>query len=174
MLYVSLTFSAVLFVATLIAVAQSRDRRRTYPKVWFGALFGVVPCLCILPAYVLHAVLLGATAMACRWTGAELRGFTCGSIASVLISYAVIAVPRAIDVVQVADQYPLESLEERMGYESRWPARPSRTTPITADDDDDFSSMNHWSIVGREEILRQLHEEKISLFASTPASASPG
>jgi hypothetical protein len=172
MLYISLGASIVLFVVTLNAVSVSRDRRKTYLKVWLGLLYGIVPCLCVLlPAYLLHALLLGIVATACRWAGAGTGPFACGSLAAFLISYGAIGVPRAVGLWQAARQYPFESLEPQLAYETQRPVRSFRAPEPKSDGPVEigFDESLIWSQGRRRErVLRELHEDCLRLFMNAP------
>jgi hypothetical protein len=170
MLLISLGFSAVLFLVTLVCVAASKEPRKVYPTVWFGLLFGFVPGMCILPAYLLHALLTGCAAMLCRWGGAGVRGFALASIMAFAASYGAFGIPRALDLWRLAKEYPVESLKNRLAYEPQRQAQPIATSR-SLDDAPELGTVwdsNRHGAVRREWALKQLHEERVKLFVSAP------
>src|SRR5581483_10164131 len=172
MLYISLGASILLFVISVGAVERSLDRRKTYLKVWFGVLWGLVPCLCVpLPAYLLHAVLTGIAGTACRWAGAGPGAFACGSVGALVIGYVVIGVPRVVELRQAGLQYPFESVEGRLAYETRRPVtqpRPPKTEPDRTADQDRDEWVSDSGGQRREWVLRKLHEDCVHLFVNAP------
>jgi hypothetical protein len=118
MFFFSTFLSAVLWLTTCLAVYYSSDRPRAYLRCWFGLLpVGFVFLGAFLTIYLLHAVLTGVLALACRSAGAGPRAFALGSLAAGLISYTLVAIPRIVELRQLAEKYPIESLDERLAYE---------------------------------------------------------
>jgi hypothetical protein len=171
-LYISLVFSALLFVFTWAGVRGAVDPRQAYPKVWFGLLFGFVPGMCILPTYLLHALLLGVTASICRQQGFGPRVFTFGSIAAFVLAYALVGTPRATELWQLAKEYPLESLEERLAYEPRRDNKPGgQPAKLLPDDVPELGSvwnMNRRDAIFRTDTLEDLHNGCVHLFVTAP------
>jgi hypothetical protein len=172
MLYFSLGFSAVLTAIALAAVYGSNDPQRIYLKVWFGLLFGIIPGACILSGYLTHAFVFGAVATICWLTGAGRRWFVYGSAAAFLGTYVAIGVPRAFELWQLAKEYPLESLKDRLAYE------PRRAGPITSvtdnsvpDEAPEFGSVwmsNRGASAFRADTLQDLHTGCVHMFVSAP------
>jgi hypothetical protein len=169
MLIISLVVSTIFFLVTLIAVWRARDPSRVYLTVWLGVPCGYL-CVCVLPTYLLHALLTSVAATACWATGAGRRAFAYAAVGSFVASYAFVGVPLAVECWQLSSQNPFESLGARLAYEPARPSPPSNR-PAARRDEDDLGT-DYWANESagrrREYGLRDLHAGCVQMFVDAP------
>lgn len=169
MFYTSLVVSLIFLALSLQAVWRSQDLSRTYLWTW-AALPFAYGGMCILPAYFFQALLTAMSATVCRQVGAGPQAFTYCALAAFVGSYAAVGVPRAMELWQLAKQYPFESLETRLNYEvgRQAASAPRATSPELTDDDRYIMGLNYsiraaWH---REAALKDLHEGCVQMFVT--------
>src|SRR5436305_9297678 len=92
MLTLSLIMSSILFVVTAVVAWASRPNlKRACIVSWAGLAFAVCPGACLLPAYGLHAILLGTAGTVCWLTGAGVRTYLGCSLAALMGAYGLFA-----------------------------------------------------------------------------------
>jgi hypothetical protein len=171
MLYISLTFSAILLLVSVVAVRRSRNLRQTYWKVWLGLPFAYL-LFVVLPTYLLHAFLTGVVATVCDLTGKGPRIFTYGAIAAFVCSYLLVGGPRAFELWELRREIPFESLDRRLAYEPKAPiSQPDKYFFQLLDDppeSDAVLSADRQTLRKQEMTLRDLHDGCVNLFVNAP------
>src|SRR5262249_9679235 len=148
-LIISLLFSTVLFCLSLVVARQAKKSRAAYLACWFGLLAALPFCMFFLPTYALHAASLAVFGTACSIFNLRPRTFAYGSLAVFLGCYIAMGIPTALDIRRASEDYPAESLDQRLAYE---PSRPKGTKPASTRDswDSEWPEDHGWSAHSRE------------------------
>jgi hypothetical protein len=169
MLIPSIVLSAVLIGLSLVVAARAKKPPRTYWLSWVGLIPAVIPCIWLLPAYLLHAVSLGVLATVAsighfpRWI------FVAGSLLIAPMIYLSLLLPAWRQVQESLVMYPQESVEERLAYEGNSHPEAGQRHPQQIDDEQIYSSQ----FIGQPELRRRfyalqaLHDNTYELFINS-------
>lgn len=129
MFFISLTLALLLVFWATHTVRKSGK----FDQALFVSGVGVflsVPCLISLPALSLGSALIALVSIGCWLLGWGHKAFWRESLAAVVVSHFLVGiavVPTIRERAKLREQYPTESLEERLAYERR-SARPGDET----------------------------------------------
>ena len=164
MLYISLTLSVVLLGAVNLIVAKWRNP--VPATIGLGVAFSILPTCVImlgLPALELQAVFLCLALFILLVPGRGRRLYLPLSCFATLLAYALFA-PEAIhkyrEITSLRQDYPLESLEERLPVRVASNATPPKNTEELEMMENAVESDRH----NRAQHLRMLHERSVSEF----------
>jgi hypothetical protein len=122
MLYGSLLISAT-FLAVVIVLAALRGRKGIGLGVGLSTLFLMGGCLLTSAAELLTGLLVMLVGLICWILDVRPRSFAVASVVALVVAYAIVGayfgVPEVHRWNELQAQYPLESLDERLAYETR-------------------------------------------------------
>jgi hypothetical protein len=179
-----LFFPLLIATVVLLAVTNVVAYRRTkvgLSLVITGSLIGAL-IGCIWPAFGLQAIGTLVAALVCLPLKPRRLGFLVPSLVATLGAYSVLSVFAFRDVsewVKLRDQYPLESLEQRLAYEkvaTRHPARYRDETRYSAEREHERDKRlesletqlkgDIWAL-RRTRSLEHLHSSYVNLFINS-------
>ena len=167
MLYISLILSLSLLVLVNWIVARSRYRVPKTIAVCLGFAFGPVFLMVFFPVVFWQAVVMCGTLLIVAVTQRGRRLYLPVSCAATVVAYVILMYSAVEDhrtLAQIKQQYPFESIEDRM------PIRASRNSTLPSADVDRLSKMeirvalaNGWPS-WRNATLQRLHEDSVNVF----------
>ncbi len=186
MLYLSLGGSFILLVVTCGAVWLMRHDLWNSQVAWVFLIFGIFGMM--LPTYLLNVVLVAVGGLICAFASVRPRFFYGWTLLATLLSYAVGSY-FAYDYVHDAErQFPMESMAQRLNYESKrgaaaqrggWAAEEPLNEPASkrlADleeslDVDEVAWRNmqrprSWR--NRTHVLQAIHDAQVQQFVNSP------
>ena len=134
MMIFGLIASAILIaVTTLIAIKGTRG---AYGVAAVAAFLAIIPMMCVMhPLLVLNSLSVCAIAAMCIQKPPKTRWFLAGSLLVTTLLYGAFCskdIPYLLEARQLRTRYPLESLADRLAYETRWKAAGKRSSAAAA------------------------------------------
>jgi hypothetical protein len=170
MFYISLAFSVILVCVTSLIIVCNKRPKYAYLTCLLGLCFGIVPGLCIMPTYLLHAFVLSLFAMLCMLASLRKRTFVVGSLIIFAAVYFSVGWPAWRAIQEVAKLYPEESIDERLAYEADMFKKNGDQEPTILSEQARERSqfdIDRWD--GRRiGTLSRLHDNAVQLFVESP------
>jgi hypothetical protein len=162
MLYISLGVSAV-FLVVVNLLARRRSKNAMSSALAFSLVvtgFSVFMIMGVTsPAVILACGAVSGLAYLCEKSSIQRRFFAMGSVAATLTAYIFVGLSLSLpDVRQwqkLEARYPLESMEDRLAYETRPPVLDR--VEITSLDEEWLASLENGSLDPTHDILTRLH-----------------
>lgn len=170
MLYMSLCFSTLYVIGTVLGALRGVNLRRVYLVGWIGVLGAtcMIPARVFPVAFFAHSALLGVLGLVCIAFNANPKFFAIGSIAIFTLVYASISIHSWRQIQLARAIYVPESVDVRLAYEDRYYEENNLEKPARHDFTVPSESGRRQFLGPRAQALRDIHQQAWKMFVEAP------